>query len=380
MLKFASTLFYIVFVSILVGVAGLLIGTMLPIPGNIEMKIVKSGSMEPAIPTGSIVVVKPSTSYVVGDVITFGEDTQTAIPTTHRITAIQGEGSAMTFTTKGDANEEADQNPVARGEVIGKVVFHLPHAGFVLDFARQPLGFVLLIAVPAALVILEEILTIFREATKGRRRRNDDDRGTSGGGSEPVSNNTLDLRGAPRIVYSQLRLMDEILVPTLEEVNESFKRRMTARNLPMARENALTSWLGGDAYGTSTALTICLVFASALFAGANGGTIAYFNDIERSLGNAFGAGLRWEEEALAAMAAMQMEESQLFEATALMEGDVLGEAAELTKPVEEPEPEPEEVMPEEPAAATEEIPTEMSVIPTEPEPVPVDDAIAPTTD
>jgi|GEM_PF-1220426 len=364
MLKFISTLFYIVFVTILVGVGGLLIGTMLPIPGNIEMKIVKSGSMEPNIPTGSVVMVKPATTYAFNDVITFGKDTKTDVPTTHRIVGVEGTGANATYMTKGDANEEADPQSVMQHEIIGKVVFSLPYVGFVLDFARQPMGFVLLIAIPAGLVILEEILTIFREATKGRRRRKDDDNETSasgGGGGELSVHNTLDLRGAPRIVYSRMRLMDEILVPMLEEMNESFKRRMAARNAPASYQGdaslarrRLDSWLQADAYGISTSLTVGLVFMSTIFAGANGGTLAYFQDIERSMGNMFGAGMRWEEEAIAALEEMRLAESELFALTALPEGEVLGEAdgtpeeklAEepVDEPVEEPTeaPEPQE--------------------------------------
>src|SRR3989338_8215020 len=65
--------------------ASLFFAPLLPIKGNIEIKIVKSGSMEPAIKTGSIVVIKPASLYGVGDVITFGEDSRTTYPTTHRI-------------------------------------------------------------------------------------------------------------------------------------------------------------------------------------------------------------------------------------------------------------------------------------------------------
>src|SRR3990167_3351690 len=103
-MKIISTIFYTIFVALVVGISGLLLGSMLPIPGNIEVKIVKSGSMEPAIPTGSVVMVRPSVSYAVGDVITFGKDTKTDIPTTHRIVAMNADN---TFTVKGDANEEA---------------------------------------------------------------------------------------------------------------------------------------------------------------------------------------------------------------------------------------------------------------------------------
>jgi len=366
MFKFISTIFYVIFIAMIVSVAGLLLGSMLPIPGNVEVKIVKSGSMEPAIPTGSIVVVKPVASYRFNDVITFGPDTKTQVPTTHRIIGVHGEGAATTYTTKGDANEEADEEIVQRRDIIGKVVFSLPYAGFVLDFARQPIGFILLIAVPAALVILEEAFTIFREARKWWK--NDK------GGGTPLSHddasviprragdNTLDLRGSSRIIYSRVYLMDEILVPMIEEVQHNFAERMQARpTVPRM-----------DSYGVSVALVLCLVFTSSIFAGVSGGTISYFQDIERSVANVLQAGT-WGDEPLAieeeqrSFAAFSTEEE-------VPEGEVLGESdtTEDAPIVPPTEPEgggsPTEQPTEEPTETTEEsTPTETESSPAEPE-------------
>jgi signal peptidase I len=338
MLKFISTTFYILFVAFLLGMAGLLLGTMLPIPGNIEMKIVKSGSMEPNIPTGSVVVVRPASAYKFGDVITFGADTRTEIPTTHRVIGVHGEGADATYTTKGDANEEADPDVVARRDVIGKVAVAIPYVGFVLDFARQPLGFALLIGVPAALVILEELITIVKETRKwarGNRRREDDDDGDT----------SATLGAHLKQVYVRKRRMDEIFVPRV------------------VQQSRLAGFLHSDAYGTSTVLVLGLVFTSTLFAGASGGTIAYFHDIERSVGNFLAAGEWGLEEEIALLP------EQLAVEPPLEEGEVLGESdaaeelpqksATSTPPVETTPKEPvtnEKAAPKEPVA--EKSPTE----------------------
>ncbi len=168
-----SKILYGIFIALLVSVTGLFLATLLPIPGNIEVKIVKSGSMEPTILTGSIVVVKPAATYAINDVVTFGEDTARQIPTTHRIISASGDFSSQTFTTKGDANEEADPQPVMQRDIIGKVVLAVPYAGYVLDFARQPLGFTLMIGIPAGIIVLDELMKIFSEVRriKGGRRR-----------------------------------------------------------------------------------------------------------------------------------------------------------------------------------------------------------------
>lgn len=144
---------------------------MVPIPGNIEVKIVQSGSMEPAIKTGALSVIKPSSRYSVGDVIMFGPDTKTQVPTTHRIVADEVRSGVFYYTTKGDANEDPDPQAVAQSEVIGKVLFSIPYLGYLLDFAKKPVGFALLVGVPAVLVIFGELEKIWREIKKVKRKK-----------------------------------------------------------------------------------------------------------------------------------------------------------------------------------------------------------------
>lgn len=171
MINIAGKIAYGLFVTLLMGVAGLLLVSLLPITGNVEIKIVKSGSMEPAISTGSLVVVMPSRRYVAGDVITFGKDTTRDIPTTHRIVSVRENVAGNFYQTKGDANEEADPREIAHKEIIGKVLFHVPYAGYVLDFARQPVGFVLLIGLPATMIVIDELVTMYNEIRNMRRRK-----------------------------------------------------------------------------------------------------------------------------------------------------------------------------------------------------------------
>ncbi len=148
----------------------LLVGLLVPLPGKVELKIVQSGSMEPELPVGSVVVVVPSASYKVGDIITFGKDTRKRIPTTHRIAEITRDNGSIRYVTKGDANEEADRGNTAYSAVIGKVVADVPRLGFILDFARSRNGFTFMVVVPALFVILDELITIFT-AVKGIKEK-----------------------------------------------------------------------------------------------------------------------------------------------------------------------------------------------------------------
>ena len=160
-----------IFYAVIFLVIALLLFALFPIKGNYQIKIVKSGSMEPSIRVGSIVVIKPSTNYTVGDVVTFGKDTKTDIPTTHRIISSRAQNGVIMFTTKGDANEDNDTTEIKQNDVHGKVLFDVPFFGYIIDLARKPLGFAVLIILPAIIVIYDEGMKIFREIKKMRLKK-----------------------------------------------------------------------------------------------------------------------------------------------------------------------------------------------------------------
>ena len=64
--------------------------------------LVQSGSMEPAIMIGDIVVVQKQNQYFKNDVITFLNKDQRVV--THRIIEIKETDGEIQFITKGDAN------------------------------------------------------------------------------------------------------------------------------------------------------------------------------------------------------------------------------------------------------------------------------------
>jgi len=164
---------YYIFGAFIILVAGLLIISVFPITGNIKFMVVQSGSMAPAIKTGSLVMVKPLPStgsgqadYKIGDVITFGPVTKTKAPTSHRIQDIKVNEGNIVYITKGDANNAPDAREVQKKEVLGKVEFSIPYLGYVVNFAKQPMGFALLIIAPALVIIFDEIKKIINEMKK----------------------------------------------------------------------------------------------------------------------------------------------------------------------------------------------------------------------
>lgn len=157
---------YGIFLGVIILVALLLIFSTFNIPGNYKVLTVVSGSMEPKIKLGSVVVVKPVQDYKIGDVITFGPYSKKVSPITHRIYDIRVVNGQPVYITKGDANNALDSREVQKKEILGKVLFSVPYLGYAVDFVKKPLGFALIIIVPAILIIIDEIKKIIEEIKK----------------------------------------------------------------------------------------------------------------------------------------------------------------------------------------------------------------------
>lgn len=138
--------------------------------GGYRAYIVQSGSMEPAIPVGAVVIIKPSSTYNAGDVITYSQNGKNNV--THRIVETK-DGS---FITKGDANEEADSVEVLADNIVGKSFLVLPYVGYLADFVKTPKGFVILVVIPASIVVYEEIKAVFREIRHAFIKKNTGDK------------------------------------------------------------------------------------------------------------------------------------------------------------------------------------------------------------
>jgi signal peptidase I len=158
-----------VLLIIVVIVVGLLILSRYSLPGlNFDVLVVETGSMEPAIKTGSIVFVSPVDLYTEEDIITFQRSaSKLGAPITHRIVGVEVVSGEYVYTTKGDANDFSDTARVLQKEVLGKVRFHMPYIGWVLGAAKTQLGFIILVIIPALLVVFDEVRRILREIKKG---------------------------------------------------------------------------------------------------------------------------------------------------------------------------------------------------------------------
>lgn len=131
--------------------------------GGIKLLTVKSGSMEPTIKTGSMVIVKSFYYYQVGDIVTFKNLDNSLETTTHRIVKSEVIEGQPVFTTQGDANNIPDLTKLTPDRIVGKIKFKLPFFGYAVAFARTWPGVIILIVVPATIIIYDEINNLKKE-------------------------------------------------------------------------------------------------------------------------------------------------------------------------------------------------------------------------
>lgn len=137
---------------------------------GIRMLVVKSGSMEPVIKTGSLVITKTQDGYKIGEITTFKNRENPAETTTHRIVGEEMQNNIKLFTTQGDANGSPDSEKVTQDRILGKVIFDIPFFGYVVAFSRTWPGVIILIIIPATIIIYDEANNIKKEIILRRKK------------------------------------------------------------------------------------------------------------------------------------------------------------------------------------------------------------------
>ncbi len=152
---------YILVVAILtLGIAG---SIFFHFSSDFNTYIARSDSMSPAINRGDIVFTGPSNGLFSkdigpGTIITYVRE---EITVTHRVIAVDGD----MLVTKGDASEDADMWPVPMSNVIGVYLFRLPYLGYVSNFFRSEIGFIVII-IPIILLSLFIIRDVVKQVRK----------------------------------------------------------------------------------------------------------------------------------------------------------------------------------------------------------------------
>ena len=122
----------------LVVLIGALVIVIPNLAGAMPLTVLTS-SMEPRLPPGTLIVVKPieTEQIVVGDVITYQIKSGEPGVITHRVAGITNSSDgSRTFTLKGDNNDVADELQVLPVQVQGKLWYSVPWIGYLSNFVN----------------------------------------------------------------------------------------------------------------------------------------------------------------------------------------------------------------------------------------------------
>lgn len=169
---------FIIFISVMSASAG-----KVPSVLGYSFLQIRTGSMEPDYPIGTVIVTKKVNVYdlKVGDIISFYSTAQEikGQVNTHRIVEID---KTMTgypvFTTKGDANDFEDPEKVSSINVVGKVIYNIGTvSGSVLSVLRNPKVIFFFIVLPLIFITFGEavnLVTLVMKSKEEQKEENDE--------------------------------------------------------------------------------------------------------------------------------------------------------------------------------------------------------------
>lgn len=144
--------------------AGLALVVAVPYLFHGRALTVMSGSMEPALSTGDVIVaqrISPLDARV-GDVITFQRSDGSGVLMTHRVRRVKVSHGYAAFVTKGDANNDAERWEIRTDGTIGRVKYRIPHLGYALFYMHTLWGRILFVLLPGAMLAGWAVRRIWR--------------------------------------------------------------------------------------------------------------------------------------------------------------------------------------------------------------------------
>jgi signal peptidase I len=130
---------------------------------------VMSGSMEPALGVGDVVInsrVSPA-EVRVGDIVTFNDPEGTGKLITHRVRRLRIVDGTAKVVTKGDNTNAVERWDMPATGTLGRVEYHVPLLGFLVFWLHGPFASVALIVIPAVLLAGYELWRIWRPDRPG---------------------------------------------------------------------------------------------------------------------------------------------------------------------------------------------------------------------
>ncbi|MDN5607296.1 MAG: signal peptidase I [Brevibacterium aurantiacum] len=160
------------------GVFALIIVVTVLVPRIIgaEPFTVVSGSMEPTIPTGSVVVSKHVSPDTVAfrDVVTYQLNSGEPLTVTHRVIGVDNIDGETRFKTQGDANTSPDPEPVRPEQIRGVVSYHVPFVGYLGQLV--PMGAREGLATGLGIALIAYAVIVLIRSALGHRNNSEDTR------------------------------------------------------------------------------------------------------------------------------------------------------------------------------------------------------------
>jgi signal peptidase len=118
---------------------------------------VVSGSMEPALNVGDVVVARqiPAARAQPGQVVTFSDPSRPKKLITHRVRSVSVVDGTARFVTRGDANTGVERWTIPADGTVGLVERRVPKIGYVAGYARTRTGMLALLLPLLAIATLE---------------------------------------------------------------------------------------------------------------------------------------------------------------------------------------------------------------------------------
>ena len=162
----------VTFVMVVLVALAVLLVVMPRVMGGLSLTVL-TGSMEPAIQPGDVVVTQGVTTdnanqLQVGDVISFLPFSNDPTLVTHRIIEKSVGADGPEFVTKGDNNSSADPwGRMTAQQIRGKLLFTVPKLGYLRQFAGNNLGSIVVGA--AVILIGYGVVTVSLSLRKSRQ-------------------------------------------------------------------------------------------------------------------------------------------------------------------------------------------------------------------
>ena len=161
---------------------------------------VTTGSMEPEIPVGALLITKdePVDTVEISDIISFfsKEAYMKGRIITHRVVAIDESATGqLMLTTRGDANTSTDVHRVDEGNYIGKVIWSSDSENIfarIINFLSGGVGFFTCIAIPAVLVSVSIFKSCISDITQDIKRLEEESKTKNSGKSSDSTGETVD--------------------------------------------------------------------------------------------------------------------------------------------------------------------------------------------